>query len=83
VSTDRNKTAAAWRRGIDYYEELAAKRADEGSGVQLACLVLADYCVYAWSGDRGGPKLEMVQLAEDIIGSRLNEVIAGFMTEAA
>lgn len=83
MSTDKDKIAAAWRQGIDYYSKLAAERADAGPGVQLACLVLTDYCIYQWSGDYGGPTPEMVQLAEDVVGDRLDSVIDGFMMGAA
>jgi hypothetical protein len=75
-------TTAAWRKGADHYSKLAA-RANAGAGVQLACLVLADYCVHQWSGDYGGPPLEMVLLAEGLVGERLDEVVAGLAKESA
>src|SRR5262249_44744421 len=73
---DAVNTTTAWRRGADHYKQLAARRADEGTSVQLACLVLADYCAHRWADDYGGPTLEMVLLAENTIGDRLDEVIA-------
>jgi hypothetical protein len=75
-------TAEAWRRGADHYKKLATTRADEGTGVQLACLVIADYCLHQWAGDYGGPTLEMVQLAENTVGDRLDEIVAGLLAEA-
>ena len=47
--------------------ELAAKSLDN-PGLQLAYLVLASYCLYEGAGDRGGPSMEEVQLAEKIAG---------------
>ena len=55
-----------WRQGADHYAKLAGEHTD--ASCQLACLILADYCVYQWSGDHGGPHQEMVQLAEKILG---------------
>lgn len=77
------KTADGWRLGADHYKRLAAARADEGTGVQLACLVLADYCAHRWIGTHGGPTLEMVQLAENTVGGdRLDEAVASLLAEA-
>lgn len=75
-------TTEAWRKGADHYKKLAEARADEGTGVQLACLVLADYCAHRWMGDCGGPTLEMVVLAENTIGDRLDEVVAALLSGA-
>ena len=69
----------AWGWGADYYKKLAADRADEGTSIQLACLVLADYCAHRWIGDAGGPTLEMVDLAENTVGDQIDEVIAAEM----
>lgn len=75
MSTDE-KIYAAWRRLADHYRSLAADRADEGTSVQLACLVLAERCVHEWSTDRGGPTPEMIALAENTAGSYLDEMLA-------
>lgn len=74
--------AAAWRKLADYYNKLADERADEGTSVQLACLVLADYCVHEWSGDYGGPTRVMVALAENTAGESLDEKIAAELAKA-
>lgn len=64
---------AAWDRGADHYAELAGAHTDASS--QLACLVLAAYCVREGSGEYGGPSLEMVQLSESILGVTLDTVL--------
>jgi hypothetical protein len=74
-----NDEIETWRRRADHYAKLAGKRTDPSS--QLACLILADYCVYEWSGDRGGPTQEMIRLAESILGVSLDKTISGLMTE--
>lgn len=66
----------AWHRGAEHYRELATTRAAEGPSVQLACLVLAQYCVFEESGDYGGPTPEMVALAESVVGEGLDAVVA-------
>ena len=68
--------AAAWNKIAAHFSKLAAERADEGTSVQLACLVLAQYSVCQWSGDYGGPTSEMVVLAENIAGTNLDEMLA-------
>jgi hypothetical protein len=65
----------AWHWGADRYRRLAVNRADEGTSIQLACLVLAEYCAHRWSGNYGGPTLEMVALAESIAEERLDQVV--------
>ena len=70
----------AWRRLADYYKRLAADRADEGTSVQLACLVLAEHCVHEWSTDPGGPTPEMVALAENTTDSYLDELLTAELT---
>lgn len=72
----------AWHKGADRYLQLATERVVEGNGVQLACLVLAEYCAHRWSGNYGGPTLEMVLLAEKIIGERLDEVVGAELVKA-
>ena len=72
----------AWHKGADRYRKLAADRADEGTSIQLACLVLAEYCAHRWSGNYGGPTLEMVYLAENTIGERLDEVVGVELVKA-
>jgi hypothetical protein len=67
--------ALAWRSAADHYKVLAKERADEGTSVQLACLVLADYCVHRWVGDLGGPTEEMVALAENTAGVCLDDFV--------
>jgi hypothetical protein len=76
-------TADAWKLGASHYAKLAVERADEGTSIQLACLVLADYCMHQWSGDWGGPTLEMVALAENTVGDRLDEIVAALMKDAS
>lgn len=73
MTDDQIRTA--WHKGAERYNKLATERSDEGTSVQLACLVLAQYCVHQWSGDYGGPTLEMVALAENTVGERLDEVV--------
>ncbi len=82
MTAEKIDTAEAWRRGADHYKKLATARADEGTSVQLACLVLADYCLHQWAGDYGGPTLEMVQLAESTVGDRLDEVVSALLSGA-
>ena len=77
------KLQAAWHKLADYYRRLAADRADEGTGIQLACLVLAEYCVFEWSGDHGGPTLEMATLAENTVGESLTEKIDAELAKAS
>jgi hypothetical protein len=72
---NNEKLRDAWHKGADRYRKLATDRADEGTGIQLACLVIAEYCAHRWSGNYGGPTLEMVALAENTIGERLDEAV--------
>lgn len=72
--------AAAWSKLADHFSKLAAERADEGTSIQLACLVLAQYCVFQWSGDGGGPTPEMVTLAENTAGAYLDEMLTAELT---
>lgn len=74
---------AAWRRIAEHYAKLARERADDGPAVQLACLVLADYCVHLWSGSGGGPSLPMVALAEHLLGERVDIVVATELAKIA
>ena len=74
-------TSAAWGRAAEHYRRLVQERADEGTSVQLACLVLADYCAHRWIGDCGGPTLEMIMLAENTVGDSLDEVVAAELTK--
>jgi len=74
--------AAAWRKLADYYNKLATDRADEGASVQLACLVLAHFCVHQWSGDYGGPTEEMAALAGTTIGESLSQKFVAELTKA-
>jgi hypothetical protein len=68
----------AWTRGANHYARLAGGHPAPSS--QLACLILADYCVYEWSGDRGGTTQEMIRLAESILGVSLDKTISSLMT---
>jgi hypothetical protein len=79
-TTEKN---AAWGKIADYYNKLAVERADEGTGVQLACLVIADFCAHEWSGDYGGPTQEMVALAESTVGVSLDETVAAELARGA
>ena len=74
-------TSAAWGKAGEHYRKLAQEREDEGTGVQLACLVLADYCAHRWIGDCGGPTLEMIMLAENTVGDSVDEVVAAELTK--
>lgn len=71
-------TKDAWSNTADYYRKRAQGCSDEGAGVQLACIVLADYCAHRWAEDHGGPTLEMIMLAEEAVGDRLDEVVARY-----
>lgn len=73
-------THDAWRKIAEHYQKLATARSSEGPGVQLACLVLADYCASLWTGSRG-PSLAMVALAEHLVGDRVDEVVAAELTK--
>jgi hypothetical protein len=77
-----DKLREACHKLADYYRRRATERADEGTSVQLACLVLADYCEHEWSGDYGGTSLEMVTLAENTAGESLDEKIAAELAKA-
>jgi hypothetical protein len=72
----------AWCKLADYFKRLVTERADEGTSVQLACLVLAEYCVHQWMGDRSGPTPEMVALAENTAGEYLDEKIAAELAKS-
>ena len=65
----------AWSNIVEHYQKLAQKRKDEGPSVQLACLVLADYCEALWTGQRG-PSLAMVAIAENLIGEDVDGAVA-------
>ena len=65
----------AWSNIAAHYQKLALKRKDEGPSIQLACLVLADYCEALWTGQRG-PSLAMVAIAEHLIGEDVDGVVA-------
>lgn len=65
----------AWSNIAAHYQKLAVKRKDEGPGIQLACLVLADYCEALWTGERG-PSLAMVAIAEQLIGGDVDGLVA-------
>jgi hypothetical protein len=67
--------AHAWSNIAAHYQKLAQKRKDEGPSIQLACLVLADYCEALWTGQRG-PSLAMVAIAEHLIGEDVDGVVA-------
>ncbi len=76
-------TRDAWRAVAEHYNKLSTERASEGPGVQLACLVLADYCARMWTGSGGGPSLAMVALAEHVVGDRVDEVVAAELAKIA
>ncbi len=69
-------TKDAWGAIAARYRQLQSERAAEGPGVQLACLVLAEYCAHLWAGTQGGPSLALVALAEHVLGVRVDEVVA-------
>jgi hypothetical protein len=68
-------TRQAWNTIALHYQRQAIVRSSEGPAIQLACLVLSDYCTALWSGHRG-PSLSMVGLAEHLLGDRIDEVVA-------
>ncbi len=70
--------ADAWRQAADYFHKLVWTRADEGTSIQLACLVLADYCEHWYTNNPYGPTGEMRALAENTISVRVDEIVAGF-----
>lgn len=79
--TARDNFIAAWRRGANHYTALAATPTSIPS--KLACLVLASYCDRLAAArphsDWIGPSsemMEMVLLAEEILGERLYKRIA-------
>jgi hypothetical protein len=76
-------THDAWRKIAEHYKQLSNTRRSEGPGVQLACLVLAEYCVHLWVGDSGGPSLAMVAIAEHIVGAQVDEVVVTELTKIA
>ena len=73
----------AWQRIATHYQVLMTERAAEGPAIQLACLVLAEYCTALWNGEEPGPSLAMVALAEHALGDRVDEVVAAEMTRLA
>lgn len=73
----------AWRAIAEHYQQLSTARKAEGPAVQLACLVLAEYCVHLWAGDRAGPSLPMVALAERLVGDHVDEAVAAELTKIA
>ena len=64
-----------WAKASDHFRKLATERADEGTSVQLACLVLAQYCLCLSSGEYGGPTSAMVDFAENTVGKSCDEVV--------
>jgi hypothetical protein len=72
---------ALWRSLADYFKQLVDTRADEGTSIQLACLVLAEHCAHQWMGD-SGPSPQMVTLAESTAGEYLDELIAAELAKA-
>ena len=65
----------AWNNIAAHYQQLALKRKDEGPSIQLACLVLADYCEALWTG-KPGPSLAMVAIAEQLVGGDVDGTVA-------
>ena len=68
-----------WHRAAEHFKKLMTDRDDEGTSIQLACLVLAECCAHRWSNNLGGPTLEMVALAENTLGVRIDTVVAKLM----
>lgn len=73
----------AWRAIADHFKHAATRRQSEGPAVQLACLVLAEYCDHLWAGSDGGPTLAMLALAEHLVGDRVDDVVAAELTKIA
>lgn len=67
---------ALWLQLADYYKKRIEERADEGTSIQLACLVLAEHCAHQYVGDHAGPTTAMVELAENTAGEYLDDRIA-------
>lgn len=71
---------SAWIHGAQHFKKLADDRADEGTSIQLACLVLAEHCTHeSFQDERGGPTPQMVALAENTIGVQVDEVVADLL----
>ena len=77
-----SETHAAWKKIAQHYVRLSNERASEGMGVKLACLVLAEYCGALWAGTNG-PSLAIVAIAEQIVGTDVDDVIAAELTRIA
>ena len=73
-----NPTAAALRKTADHYRARAQRSTE--AGVQLACLVLANYCTTRLEGS-DGPTLEMIMTAEAVLGQSLNDAVAAQLKE--
>lgn len=67
------KMSEAWRALAERFRKLAEMRADEGTSIQLAYLVLAQHCTRQCSDNDGGPTMEMVALAEITAGENLQD----------
>jgi hypothetical protein len=76
-------TREAWRAIAERYRQLSATRESEGLGVQLACLVLAEYCAHLWVGSSSGPSRAMVAITEHIVGDRVDEIVAAELAKIA
>ena len=76
-------TKDAWRAIADRYKRLQTERAAEGPGVQLACLVFAEYCAHMWAGTLAGPSLASIAVAEQVLGVRIDEVVTAELTKSA
>lgn len=62
----------AWARAALRSRDLAQK---SPAPVQLAYLVFSDHCTHRWLGDGGGPTLEMIMVAESVVGRPLDEFV--------
>ncbi len=79
-----DKTRNRWIRLQNYYAACAEGAnvvnriapASANLGEQLALLVLAEVCRYEWSGDYGGPTIEMRDIAERILGETIVQRLA-------
>ena len=78
-----SSTKEAWGTIAARYRQLHSERAAEGPGVQLACLVLAEYCAHLWAGTQGGPSLALVALAEHVLGVHVDDVVAAELEKIA
>lgn len=75
TSSSRTFSRTAWQLASNHFKARADERADEGTSIHLAYLVLAEYCAHMATDANGGPTLEMALLAENTVGENLDDVV--------